>query len=425
MISIQHSIRRIRQQLFKPRVYNQSEDNNGQEHRNSKKPGNNQPPDLDELWQDINRRLGKLFGHTNKKKGGSNSQQPPNNAQFGSNKPVSKSWMWIVPIILLLIWLASGFFLVKEGQRGVITQFGRYHSTVNPGFNWRLPYPIQNDEVVDATQIRSVEIGNDRILPATGLKNSAMLTADENIVEVKFGVQYRLKDVRTFLFETVDPEETVIQAAESAVREIVGRLKMDEVLSNQAQVPPLVKELVQEMVDKYNLGIEVAAINLSRDGVRAPDQVKAAFDDVLKAGQEAERSKNEAQAYANKVIPSARGTAARLLQEAEGYAIRVVDHASGDAARFNSILPEYRRAPETIRRRMYFDTMQEVYGNVTKVFIDSKQGQNLLYLPLDQILQIQKQHSRGPDSTSTTSKLINSINNTANNTRARETSRNR
>ncbi|MFM8692324.1 MAG: FtsH protease activity modulator HflK, partial [Limnohabitans sp.] len=290
-----------------------------------------------------------------------------------------------------------GFFIVQEGQQAVITQFGRFHSTVGAGFNWRLPYPFQRHELVYVSQIRSVDIGRDNVIKATGLRESAMLTEDENIVEIKFAVQYRLSDARAYLFESKNPTEAVVQAAETAVREVVGKMKMDSALAEERdQIAIRVRTLMQTILDRYKVGIEVVGINLQQGGVRPPEQVQAAFDDVLKAGQERERAKNEAQAYANDVIPRAVGTASRLKEEASAYRERIVAQAEGDAQRFKSVLNEYQKAPQVTRDRMYAETMQQIYSNVTKVLVDSRQGSNLLYLPLDKIMQRVGQGSDGP-----------------------------
>jgi membrane protease subunit HflK len=278
---------------------------------------------------------------------------------------------------------------VQEGQQAVITQFGKYHSTVGAGFNWRLPYPVQRHELVFVTQIRSVDVGRDVVIKATGLRESAMLTEDENIVEIKFAVQYRLNDARAFLFESKNPADAVVQAAETAVREVVGKMKMDSALSEERdQIAPRIRALMQKILDRYKVGVEVVGINLQQGGVRPPEQVQAAFDDVLKAGQERERAKNEAQAYANDVIPRAVGAASRLKEEADAYKSRIVAQAQGDSQRFKSVLAEYQKAPQVTRDRMYIDAMQQMYSNVTKVMVDSKQGSNLLYLPLDKLIQM-------------------------------------
>jgi membrane protease subunit HflK len=231
-------------------------------------------------------------------------------------------------------------------------------------------------------------------MKATGLRESAMLTEDENIVEIKFAVQYRLTDARAYLFESKNPTDAVTQAAETAVREVVGKMRMDSALSEERdQIAPRVRAIMQSILDSYKVGIEVVAINLQQGGVRPPEQVQSAFDDVLKAGQERERAKNEAQAYANDVVPRAVGSASRLKQEADAYKARIVAQAEGDAQRFKSLLTEYQKAPQVTRDRLYIDTMQQIYTNVTKVMIDSHQGSNLLYLPLDKILQLTGQSS--------------------------------
>ncbi len=347
---------------------------------------NQGPPDLDELWRDFNRKLGGLFGARGRRGdngggfgGGGNFQPDMKSAGIGAG---------LVAAVVVLIWLGTGFFIVQEGQQAVITQFGRYKATVGAGFNWRLPYPIQRHELVFVTQIRSVDVGRDNVVKATGLRESAMLTEDENIVEIKFAVQYRLSDARAYLFESKNPSEAVVQAAETAVRETVGKMRMDSALAEERdQIAPRVRSLMQTILDRYKVGIEIVGINLQQGGVRPPEQVQAAFDDVIKAGQERERAKNEAQAYANDVIPRAVGAAARLKAESDGYKAKVVAQAQGDAQRFKSVLAEYQRAPQVTRDRMYIDAMQQIYSNVTKILVESRQGSNLLYLPLDKIMQ--------------------------------------
>ena len=364
--------------------------------RGPRRGPNQGPPDLDELWQDFNRKLGGLLGGVKGAGRGGNCGNGGNgDGSGGGYQPDMKSagiGMGLIFGVVLLIWLGTGFFIVQEGQQAVITQFGKYQSSVGAGFNWRLPYPIQRHELIFVTQIRSVDVGRDTIIKATGLRESAMLTADENIVEIKFAVQYRLNDARAFLFESKNPADAVVQAAESSVREVVGKMRMDSALSEERdQIAPRVRALMQTILDRYKVGVEVVGINLQQGGVRPPEQVQAAFDDVLKAGQERERAKNEAQAYANDVIPRAIGSASRLKEEADAYKARIVAQASGDAQRFKSVLSEYQKAPQVTRDRMYVDAMQQVYSNVTKVLIDSRQGANLLYLPLDKIMQMSGQ----------------------------------
>ena len=330
-------------------------------------PRPNGPPDLDELWRDLNRKIGQMLGKRGPggtpPTGGGGFQPPFKNAGLG---------LGLVAGIIVLIWLGTGFFIVQEGQQAVITQFGRYQSTVGAGINWRFPYPIQRHEVVFVTQIRSLDIGRDAIIKATGLRESAMLTEDENIVEIKFAVQYRLTDARAYLFESKNPTDAVMQAAETAVREVVGKMRMDAALSeDREQIAPRVRKIMQTILDHYNVGIEVVGINLQQGGVRPPEQVQAAFDDVLKAGQERERAKNEAEAYAT-----------------DAYKSRIVAQAQGDAQRFKSLYSEYQKAPQVTRDRLYINTMKEIYSNVTKVMVESKQGSNMLYLPLDKIMQM-------------------------------------
>jgi len=346
-------------------------------------PGSGQPPDLDELWRDLNRKLTGLLGNKGAGSGSGGRGNSPQPDMKGTG-----IGMGLIAGLAVLIWLGTGFFIVQEGQQAVVTQFGRYHSTVGAGINWRLPYPIQSHELVFVTQIRSVDIGRDIVIKSTGLRESAMLTEDENIVEIKFAVQYRLSDARAWLFESKNPDIAVVQAAESAVREVVGKMRMDSALAEERdQIAPRVRELMQTILDRYKVGVEIVGINLQQGGVRPPEQVQAAFDDVLKAGQERERAKNEAQAYANDVIPRATGTAARLTQEAEGYKARIMAQAEGDAQRFSYLLTEYKKAPQVTRDRLYTEALEEVYSNVTKVLIDSRQGSNLLYLPLDKVMQ--------------------------------------
>jgi membrane protease subunit HflK len=330
--------------------------------------------------------------------------------------------------VALAVWLGTGVFIVQEGQQAVITQFGKYKTTVGAGINWRLPYPIQRHELVFVTQIRSADVGRDSVIKSTGLRDSAMLTEDENIVEIKFAVQYRLNDARAWLFESKNPADAVVQAAETAVREVVGKMKMDTALAEERdQIAPRVRQLMQTILDRYKIGVEVVGINLQQGGVRPPEQVQAAFDDVLKAGQERERAKNEAEAYANDVIPRATGTASRLNEEAAAYKARIVAQAQGDAQRFSSLLTEYQKAPQVTRDRLYLETMQHIYSNVTKVLVDSRQGSNLLYLPLDKIMQSVAQQV-APESAAgqvTATPVVPAASGVASDPRARDNSRSR
>lgn len=370
--------------LNDPRWGRGEDKNDGQ--RPDKDKGPNQgPPDLDELWRDFNRKLGGLFGG---RRGGGGFGGGGNNGNFQPDMKSAGVGAGLIAIVVVVIWMGTGIFIVQEGQQAVITRFGKYSSTVGAGFNWRLPYPIERHEVVNVTQIRSVDVGRDNVIRATGLKESAMLTEDENIVEIKMSVQYRLNDARAWLFESKNPQEAVVQAAETAVREVVGKMRMDVALAEERdQIGPRVRVLMQTILDRYKIGAEVVGINLQQGGVRPPEQVQAAFDDVLRAAQERERAKNEAQAYANDVVPRAVGAASRLAQEAEGYKARIVAQAQGDGQRFKLLLTEYQRAPQVTRDRLYLESMQQIYGNVTKVLVESRQGGNMLFLPLDRIMQ--------------------------------------
>ena len=350
---------------------------------------NDGPPDLDELWRDFNRKLSGLFGG---KGGGGGAGRPnPDDKSGGgpSYQPDMKSaglGIGLIGVVALLIWLGSGFFIVQEGQRAVVTTFGKFSDTKDAGFQWRMPYPVQAHETVAVTQLQSVEVGRNSVVQATGLRDSSMLTQDENIVDIRFTVQYRRADPRAYLFENNRPDEAVVTAAESAVREIVGRSKVDQVLYEQrdAIAADLVKS-IQAQLDRLKAGIVVANVNMQN--VAVPDPVQSAFNDAVKATADRDRFKNEGQAYASDVIPKARGAAARLKEEAEGYRSRVVAQAEGDAQRFRSVLTEYQKAPGVTRDRLYLETMQQVYSNVSKVMVDSRSGNNLLYLPLDKLMQ--------------------------------------
>jgi membrane protease subunit HflK len=266
-------------------------------------------------------------------------------------------------------------------------RFGRYIETSMPGPRWHLPFPVETVEVVNLAQVRTVEVGYRNNVRSKVLKESLMLTDDENIVDVQFAVQYVLKSPNDYLFNSRAPDEAVLQAAETAVREIVGKSSMDYVLyEGRAEVAAAAHKLMQSILDRYGVGINISKVTMQN--AQPPEQVQAAFDDAVKAGQDRERQKNEGQAYANDVIPKARGMAARLIQEAEGYRARVVEQAEGDASRFRQIVVEYNKAPQVTRDRLYLDAMQQIFSNTTKVIVDQKQGSNLLYLPIDKLMQM-------------------------------------
>lgn len=346
------------------------------------------PPDLDELWRDFNRKLSGLFGGKKTPRRGNGAGDPGGGGGGPSFQPSMKSagvGAALIAGVVVLIWLGSGVFIVQEGQKAVVTSFGRYSNTVDAGFQWRLPYPFQAHETINVSQLRSTEVGRNSVSQATGLRDSSMLTQDENIVDIRFTVQYRLKDARLFLFKNRDPEAAVTLAAESAVREIVGKSKIDSVLYEQRDaIAAQIGQSVQTQLDRLETGILIVNVNVQ--SVQPPEQVQAAFEDTLKAGQDGDRLKKEGQAYASSEIPKAQGTSARLRQDAEGYKARVVSQAEGDGDRFARQLVEYQKAPQVTRDRLYTDTMREVYSNITKVMIDSRNGANLLSLPLDKLL---------------------------------------
>ena len=385
---------------------------NNQPTSQSNKPDG--PPDLDELWRDFNDRIAGIFGG-NKKPGNtsrpaSQSANKPNSADIpppsqrggsnsggggngGINTPNfnftnpfgSKASILIAGAVVFFMWVCSGFFIIQEGQAGVILTFGKYDYTAKPGINWRMPWPIQSEETVNLSGVRSVEVGRPILIKATNQKDSSMLTEDENIIDVRFAVQYRLKDPTDYLFNNRDPDAAVVQAAETAVREIVARSKMDTVLyEGREKIGVDLANSIQKILDSYKTGIYVTSVTVQN--VQPPEQVQAAFDDAVKAGQDQERLKSEGQAYANDIIPRAKGTAERLIQEAEGYKARVVATAEGDATRFKQVLVEYAKAPQVTRDRMYIDSIREMYNNVTKILVDTTKSNSLLYLPLDKIV---------------------------------------
>ncbi len=333
------------------------------------------PPDLDELWRRFNERLSAMFG----RRGGGGGT--PSRGD-GFRLPGGAG---LIVGIVVAIWLASGFYIVDAGERGVVLRFGKYVETTQPGPRWHLPYPIESVEVVNVEQVRTVEVGYRNNVKSKVLSESLMLTDDENIIDLQLSVQYILKDPEDYLFMTRNPDEAAMQIAETAIREIVGKSKMDFVLyEGRAEIADRVTKLMQQIHDRYRTGIQISKVNLQN--AQPPEQVQAAFDDAVKAGQDRERLKNEGQAYANDVIPRASGVAARLIEEANGYKQRVEANAVGEAERFKKILAEYNKAPQVTRERLYQEGMQQVLSNTTKVLIDDKGG-NLLFLPLDKLMQ--------------------------------------
>ena len=287
---------------------------------------------------------------------------------------------------MLGVWLASGFYIVDAASRGVVLSFGRYAEETNPGLRWRLPYPIQSHEIVNLASLRTLEVGYRNSVKTKVLKESLMLTDDENIVDLQFAVQYIVRDAREWLFNTKRPDETAMHAAETSMREIIGKSKMDAILyESREAIQVSSQQLMQQILDRYKTGITVSRITIQ--SAQPPEQVQAAFDDAVKAGQDRERQKNEGQAYARDVIPKASGTASRLTQEAEGYKQRVIANAEGEASRFRQVLAEYAKAPAITRERIYIETMQQVLSSTSKIIVDTKGSGNLLYLPLDKLMQ--------------------------------------
>jgi membrane protease subunit HflK len=339
--------------------------------------GNDGPPDLDELWKRFRQKLPGMGGGG--KMGRDGGDPGPRQYRGGA---------LILIALVFIVWLASGFYIVDASQRGVVLRFGKYSTTTQPGPQWHLPYPFESVEIVNLSQVRTIEVGYRNNPKNKVLKESLMLTDDENIVDLQFAAQYILSDPTEYLFNSRSPDESVMQAAESAMREIVGKSKMDFVLyEGREQIAANAQSLMQQILDRYKSGVSISKVTMQQ--AQPPEQVQAAFDDAVKAGQDRERQISEGQAYANDVIPKARGTASRLMQEAEGYRQRVVANAEGEASRFRQVQVEFSRAPQVTRERLYLETMQQIYSNSTKIYVDQKGGNNLLFLPLDKILQNQ------------------------------------
>lgn len=337
------------------------------------------PPDLEAILRDLNKKISNLLGRKGGGAGGSGGGEGGPARNFGGG-------IGLIAVIIVLIWMASGFYIVDASQRGVVLRFGKYLEATEAGPRWHLPFPIETVEVVSLSQVRTVEVGYRDSVKNKMLKESLMLTDDENIIDIQFAVQYFLKDPADYLFNNRAPDENVRQAAETAIREVVGKNKMDFVLyEGREQVAAATTKLIQDILDRYKSGILVSKVTMQN--AQPPEQVQAAFDDAVKAGQDRERQKNEGQAYANDVVPKAKGAAARLMQEADGYKQRVVANAEGDASRFKQVLVEYEKAPVVTRERMYIDMMQQILSSSSKVLVDQKSNSSMLYLPLDKLIQ--------------------------------------
>ncbi len=374
--------------------------------RNNRKPGGGGgppgPPELDEIVSDIREKFSRIFSGFGGS-GGGRSAGPDGSGPDGSGttpvKPQKRGGRRIIVMIAVIvaigIWFSSGLYVVQQGERGVELRFGKHTATTDAGLRWHFPTPIEEVVVVDVQKVNTVEVGyrvNDRnrsITPVT--REALMLTADENIIDIQFAVQYDIKDPTDLLFNVSDPLHLVVrQATESAVREIVGSSSMDFVITEgRAEIAQGTKVLLQQILDRYNTGVNIRAVEMQN--AQPPAEVKAAFDDAVKAREDEERLKNEAEAYFNDVIPRARGQAARLLQEAEAYKASIIARAEGEASRFEQILSEYQKAPQITRDRLYLESLEDVLNNSTKLIIDQENGNNIIYLPLDQIIQRQRE----------------------------------
>jgi membrane protease subunit HflK len=345
---------------------------------------NDGPPDLEEVWQRLTRQLRALL---------------PGRPALGGGGPQLRHAgpvLGALAVLLVAVWLLSGFFTVQEGSAGVVTQFGAYKYTTGSGLWYHLPQPIQADQEVSIANMHSVEVGGAGQFRTASQKDQSMLTADENIVDVRFTVQYRVSDAAKFLFNDKhsaigsESDNTVTEAGESAIRAIVGSKTMEQVFAaGPAEIDGQLQQSIQAILDSYQSGLVVNAVTLHP--VQPPEQVQASFDDAVKALQDRDRMRSEGQAYANDVVPRARGDAARLVTEAEGHRAQVVGEAQGDADRFKKVLAEYAKAPGVTRERMYLETMQDILSHTTKVLIDGKSTSNTINLPpIDKIAKDSK-----------------------------------
>jgi len=344
------------------------------------------PPDLDELLNDLGKKIGRLFG----RKESTQKNSRPNNESSQSKTPQDQLPVTTIVLIIALIWAATGFYIVDQGSRGVVLRFGKNTEVTMPGPRWHIPFPVESVEVVNLEQVRTLEVGyrssGNSVARSKELRESLMLTDDENIIDLQFAVQYNLKSAENFLFNHRSADASVRGAAESAIREIVGKSKMDFALyEGREEIAVKAKKLMQEILDRYDTGINVTSVTMQN--AQPPEQVQASFDDAVKAKQDLERQKNEGQAYANDIIPKAKGAASRLTSEAQGYRVKVESEAKGNASRFEQILTQYNRAPEVMRDRIYIEAQEQILSNISKVIVDQKNSNSLLYLPLDKLIQ--------------------------------------
>jgi len=382
-----------------------------------KRRGNAGPPDLDDIFRAFNQKINEIFGRKGENGGGEGGDPGEGHGKYGGAGVV------VIAVLLVLAWVASGFYIVDEGQRGVVLRFGKHVETTAPGLRWHMPTPIETVEAVNISQVRTVEIGYRNNVRSKVLKESLMLTDDENIVDIQFAVQYILSSPEDFLFNNRDAETSVLQVAETAIRQVIGNSKMDFVLyEGREEVAAETTVLMQSILDRYKIGIQINRVTMQN--AQPPEQVQAAFDDAVKAGQDRERQVNEGQAYANNVIPRASGASARLMEEANGYKQRVISTAEGDASRFEQVLVEYSKAPGVTRNRMYLDTVQQILSSASKILIDQQSGNNLLYLPLDKLIQMESGAAKPPSGTGMRPQSIPELPQDAS-TRSRESFRSR
>ncbi|MCR4345861.1 MAG: FtsH protease activity modulator HflK [Sulfuricaulis sp.] len=339
-------------------------------------------PDIDRIVKDIQQKFAGLFGGLFGGGGGGGNTS-------GGGAHASGIGLGLIVAVAVVIWLVTGFYIVNQGERGVVLRFGQQSEITEAGLRWHLPFPVEKVEKVNVEKVSNIEIGY-RSNPRSGGKSKVpkealMLTEDENIIDIEFAVQYKIKDAADYLFNVRDVETTISQATESAVREVVGKSTLDFALTEgRDQVSRSARDLLQQILDRYKAGVHIVTVETQK--AQPPDEVKSAFDDAVKAREDEQRLINEAEAYANDVIPRARGGAARLIQEAEGYKASVIARADGDARRFSQIANEYVKAPAVTRERLYLETMEQVLSNTTTIFIDQKAGNNLIYLPLDKLV---------------------------------------
>ncbi len=359
----------------------------------SGKGGDQGPPDLDEVVKKLQDKFSGLFG------GGRSSKDGPSFGSDGSG-PGSKT-VSIVIAIALLGWLATGIYLVQPAERGVVLRFGAYSETTEPGPHWHIPFPIETVKLVDVDAISSFR------------HKAQMLTRDENIVDVELTVQSRIQDAADFLFQDRDPKKTMQDATETAVRETIGKNDLDFILTQgRSAIADRIKQGAQGLIDAYKAGLVITSVNMQP--AKPPEQVKSAFDDAIKAREDKEKLENQAEAYANQVVPEARGGAARALADARAYKDRVIAEAEGDVSRFIAILKEYKRAPEVTRERLYLDALETMLGQTSKVMLDTQGGNSMMYLPLDQLIQNRTMLNRETDTGSSSISSESSRSNKAN-----------